>query len=270
MQEGTSSPDIRKQLDRADARNRAQDRNQRQDIIDGLNKPGLIDRVKKLFSGKLTNTGTAAVITGAGVVGGAAVATEMTQHPIENTVNAAVNTVQQGSQEAQQVADQITDVKNFAELGKNPAKGQYLKRQEDGTYVISDQPEILSVGFVPLNDPAKPHLNRDTILVRNEAGNGGNEIELKPQDMGTSYAEPVFGDAFGDGQLPNKYSRFEVNLDGTQATGGLWFKLVNHEGKPTGPQGKVLGPEEKPFYVAASQVNVVKVPEGTNPDVGVY
>ena len=103
--------------------------------IDGLNNPpGVWARLRKLVSGKTTNLGTAVAVGTATVVGGAAV--EATTHPIENTVSATVDAINQTSDEARQVANQvdknidaqIQGVKNF--YSESEAVDSYSKDVE--------------------------------------------------------------------------------------------------------------------------------------------
>src|SRR3989344_7369027 len=101
------------------------------------------------------------------------------------------------------------------------ANGRFLKRQEDGTLVISDTPQVVKVQYTPHADPTSKYWNKNNIVVHRKSQADSREEQYIPFDeIKATHAIRVAGGTFG-GQT--KAARFEVSYKGQKYTIGEWF-----------------------------------------------
>lgn len=193
----------------------------------GTSIPGAIARLGALF----------------GLTVGAGAAVEKTVHPIENTASAVVR----GIEDIKNTGEQVVDV-------NSGAYGKFLTRQEDGTLVASDTPQIVEVKYTPHADPTSKHWNENNIVVhRKPQADFGEGQDVPVDEIKATHAIRVTGGAFG-GQTD--IGRFEVEINGVKYTVGEWFQPSDEQGNPVNLQGQTLNEGEKPWYVAGSFATV--------------
>lgn len=202
----------------------------------GLEKP------KQSFFSKARN-----IILGLGVTAGAGAAVETTVHPLENTVTA----VTQGIEDIKHTGEQVVDV-------NSGMYGKFLTRLEDGSLVVSETPQVVEIKYSPHADPTSKHWNENNIVVRQKPQADFSEGQDIPVDEITAaYAVRVTGGAFG-GQTD--IGRFEVEINGAKYTVGEWFKPSDVQGNPVNLQGQPLKENEDPYFIAGSFATVQNSP----------
>lgn len=141
----------------------------------------------------------------------------------------------------------------------NGVDGRFLSRQEDGTLVISDTPQVVKVKYTPHADPTSRYWNEDNIIVhRKPIADIAEGKYILPEKIKTQYAIRVAGGAYG---APANAARFEVSYKGQKYTIGEWFVPSDEQGNPVNPKGELLQKGEKPYFIATSFVTV----EATEP-----
>ncbi len=141
---------------------------------------------------------------------------------------------------------------------RNTAYGKYLTRQEDGTFTITQTPQVERVSYVPLFDPNIEYGNERKILIHRDpwigsAGNPGKYV--LPNEIKTPYAVRIAGGTYisstGAGEVKIRY-------EGKDRIIGEWFAPSNEQGTPLNLNGEPLQEGEKPYYIAANFVTVEK------------
>jgi len=134
------------------------------------------------------------------------------------------------------------------------ANGKFLRRQEDGTLVISDTPQVVRVQYTPHADPTSKYWNQDNIIVHRKPEADITEgKDILPKEIKTQYAIRVAGASY-NGQ--SDAARFEVSYKGQKYTVGEWFAPSDQQGNPTNTKGEPLQKGEKPYFIAANFVTV--------------
>lgn len=194
------------------------------------------------------------VLIGLGITAGAGAAVEATAHPVETVVGNVAGVAKQVSKDiTSKTGDTLSDAEGSVIYGK------YLNRQEDGSLVLSETPQVVKVKYVPNADPTTRHWNEDNIVVRRRPQadfEGGTDVP--PEQIQAGYAVRVAGGAFGG---PSEVTRFQVaDSSGQKHTVGEWFQLSNEQGNPVNLDGTPLQEGENPYFVAANFVTVQKPP----------
>lgn len=197
------------------------------------------EKPKQSFLAKARNV----LLAGLGIAGAGAAA-EATVHPVENTVK----TVTQEIESIKEAGEQIVDV-------NRGAYDKFLVRQEDGTLVVSQNPQIVEVKFTPHTDPTSQLWNENNIVIhRKPQADFGEGQDFPADQISATHAIRVTGGAFG-GQTD--IGRFEVDINGTKYTVGEWFKLSDAQGNLTDPKGQPLQEGESPYFIAGSFATVL-------------
>ncbi len=212
-----------------------------------------INKPKQSFFSKVRN-----ILLGTTIVAGGATATEATLHPVQTAAENIAGVAEQVSKDiASKTGDILSDAEGSAIYGK------YLNRHEDGSFVLSDKPQVVKVKYVPNADSTTKHWNGSNIVVRRkpEADFGGRDVS--PQAIGSPYAVRVAGGAFGG---PSEVTRFQVtDSSGQKHTVGEWFELSDDQGNPVKLDGTPLQEDENPYFTAANFVTV----EGSQTPAGI-
>lgn len=145
-------------------------------------------------------------------------------------------------------------LESFRETGSG-VDGKFLRRQEDGTLVISDTPQVVKVQYIPHADPTSRYWNKDNIIVhRRTVADIAEGKNILPEEIKTQYAIRVAGGAY-NGQ--SEAARFEVSYKGQKHTIGEWFVPSDQQGNLTNTEGKPLQKGEKPYFITTSFVTVI-------------
>ncbi len=149
------------------------------------------------------------------------------------------------------------DIPKLFEYLKEPGSGvdgKFLRRQENGTLVISDTPQVVKVTYTPHADPTSKYWNKDRIIVHRkpEADIEGGKY-ISPEEIKTQYAIRVAGGAY---ETQAEAARFEVSYKGQKYTIGEWFVPSDQQGNPVNPKGEPLQKGEKPYFIATSFATV--------------
>lgn len=132
--------------------------------------------------------------------------------------------------------------------------GKFLLRREDGSFIISDTPQVVRVTYTPNADPTTKYWNENNIVVRRkpQADFGGSN-DVPPEEIQAPYAVRVAGGSYGG---PSEVARFKITHEGKEYIIGEWFTPSDEHGKPVNLKGEPLKEVEKPYFVAANFVTV--------------
>lgn len=203
---------------------------------------------------------------GAAVAGGATVVNQAgVENPIGNTVTSAihesVDTVAKGVNTVTEAPGNLVD--NYSELGRNPAHGKYLKLQEDGSLVLSEEPQIVSLHYEATLDPTSRNANDGKIILRDKYQLGGNERSLDPKEITATLAARIAGGTFSSS---TQVGGFTVADNGKEYRVGEWFSPRTADGKPANEHGEPLKEGEKEIFISANFATVTTPPSDVDPN----